>query len=889
MSAKKNTQRVPIAEVQEEYPNNGFISYWNHLRNVESGYKKGIWRWLYALFTMFSRILKDAGIELSFLLIFGAIIMYMGQGRDLVVSLFEPDNIYTKWRIFWTVMSAVSLSVAMWIVPAFLFQYRDKLNKRNGYKSVFKRHMFFAHRVLPLVPFWLLASVLFNGPGTIWLFMALSFLQLLLLAFFHRKMTDKILRWLWFTFITILLIAGSIYFNNIFEKTYNEAKITLAVILYLVAFLLHFLFHEMDLKIIREHQRSVNDDRPSFTRHLLNSSIYTFVWAIHITLTILFFIDYDLHLAPESMMLYIFSLYVFIIDLIIYTINLKPQGKLIATTVLIILIVLYATPVLNFNVSHYSLDSFTSAKSESGVLGDDGRFSFEQRYRILKDKIDSNKTGQPYPIILVSGEGGGSRAGFWLSQNIINFDYYTKGRFREHIFSLSTVSGSSVGLSTLFTYWELTKDTSEVNSAWLEFPEKVYANNFVGNSVKGMLLTDFWKSIIPRGEYVTDRNSLLQDEESYYTQLAANKILTRDSSNDEPDIDVKDRILCKDFMDFFYERDPETKKLKIADKPLVFINSCRSNDGRRSIVSPIRLTDSVFNDAIDIAGFMYENTTCKSKEKEKCKNHRNRLSFGQACNLSELFPGFSAPAYIDSLGSFVDGGYHENSGLKTTLDVYTNLREALERDTLLGKCEIYILYFKNGGGEKNLYKHTKSDLPIKLPLKALTSQPFEGSASYFEEKARYVNGLRFFSIRLNNEIIKNLNDFTSTSLNTASRKIEKEILDDLRTEPTDTTLQFPLARWLSKSVIKRMRLATFPVKVNPTEDDDRVHCLLQKINAFHSFARDHGDLKPFWEWSPKSKILLEQQGTKCDFSEIKIKLDTPADSVRIKMGKGKLY
>jgi hypothetical protein len=852
-----------LPSMQRAYPNNGLRSYWQHLRNG-STYKTGFWKTAHAFFQLSWQVLKDAGIELTFLFIFWIIITQMSQGRDLIVSLFEPDNIYTKWRIFWTVISAVSLSVAMWMVPAFIFQYRDRLNqKRSSYTSVFKQHLFFAHRFLPLIPFWLLASVLFNHPGTTILFILISGLQLGLLYLFHIKVRKQSIRRLYASGVALLLAIAIWYFNSIFEKTYTEAKVVLSVILYLVAFLLHYMFHEADFKIIREHQEENRKGFNLFWRYSGNSLLYIGILLLHVAVTWQLFRDYKLPLAPESMMLYIFSLYVFMIDLAIYAINLKPQGKfIVALAAILIVACFYYSPKINFNVSHYALDShYDPEKGDTSMLRGAGRLTFEKRYEKLRDKIRANTSGEPYPIVLVSGEGGGSRAGFWLSQNLINFDFYTSGKFRDHIFSISTVSGSSVGLSTAFTFWDMTEGQPKIDSNWLEFPLEVYSNNFVGSSIKGLLLTDLWKSLIPWGRYETDRNSFLQDEESYYTQLAAQRVLKQAERGEEPDIATNQRILCRDFMNFFY--DTAGGKLDFRDRPLVFINSCRSNDGRRGIISPIRLTDSVFNDAVDIAGYIYENSACDHSDKKSCDSHRRNISLGQACNLSELFPGFSAPAYIDSLGSFVDGGYHENSGLKTTLDVYTSLTDALERDGLQDDCEIYIMYFKNGSGEKNLYKGIKSELPITLPLKALTSQPFEGSASYFEEKARFVNRLNFFSIRLNNKLIKDTSGATTTEADAKKMKIEEQILNDLRTEPNDSTLKFPLARWLSKSVIKRMRLATFPVKVNPTDDDARVHYLLQKIVSFNDVAPVV--LTPFHDWTPKADSLIRRQNVKKDF------------------------
>jgi hypothetical protein len=94
-------------------------------------------------------------------------------------------------------------------------------------------------------------------------------------------------------------------------------------------------------------------------------------------------------------------------------------------------------------------------------------------------------------------------------------------------------------------------------------------------------------------------------------------------------------------------------------------------------------------------------------------------------------------------------------------------------------------------------------------------------------------------------------------LKKSEQNIEEEILYDLRTESDDNTLNFPLARWLSKSVIKRMRLATFPIKVNQQEDDKRMFGLLKKIISIHGTR--HAPYYPFMKWTPNAVHLILQQ------------------------------
>jgi hypothetical protein len=831
--------------IQKIYPNNGFRSYWKDLsKRTSLGNDNRFSKWMTWFQTaskLTGQVLKDAGIELFFLLIFWYIITKMGQGRDLIVSLFEPNGIYGKIRIVYTILSVISFSVSMWIIPAFLFQEKDRRNYSSRYyRSIFKEHLFFVHRVLPLIPFWLLAFVLFNGKGVAILFIGLSLIQLTLLFLFNEKVKDPEKRKWYFVAILLLFAISFTYFFFIYQKTYMLSKIVLASILYLISFLMYFIYHEVDNRILDEHRKPDDLNISTFNKYKINSLFYLGSLTIHLLIvTFIFTARRIVPIAPESILLYIFSLYVFIIDLFVYFINVSTRRKFIATLVIIfIFLFIYINDSINLNVKHYTIDTI----SVSSVLKGNERLTFKERYAILKERIQSYKGKESYPIILISGEGGGSRAGMWFSQNLINFDRSTQGRFRDHIFSISTVSGSSVGLSTVFSFWEETGNGGSIDQRWENLPSKVYANNFVGSSISGLLLTDFWKLLVPWVNWTRDRNSMLQDEEAYYTQLACFEVREGRKMNRNESISLNQCLLKKDFMNFFYDTTSGILDFR-RDRPLVFINTCRSNDGRRGIISPIKLGNDVFNDAIDIAGYLYEDSVCDYNRKKLCNSNKRNISLGQACNTSELFPLFSAPAYIDSLGSFVDGGYHENSGLKTTLDIYQMLKDTLSTDSdLTGRYKIYIVYLKNGSSEKDLYKPHPSKTPITQPLKALFSQPFEGSASYFEEKTKFVNNkdqlVQYIEVRLNNSRI--VKDSAITNKDTIIEKqILRDLLSSIDTTKKDTVLNFPLARWLSKSVIQRMRRDAVEQLSNWSKNrNDSLITLLKSINRIYDTVQD---------------------------------------------------
>lgn len=809
------------------------------------------------------RTLKDAGVELMFLLAFWCILVKMSQGRDLVVSLFEPEGLYGKTRILFTALAVISLSVSMWIIPAYLFQKRELATKSQAKPQFpFQEHLFFMHRTLPLIPFWLLAAVLFNGFD--WLFVFLSIAQMALLYYLNQVIVSHTMRRRFVGVMTVALIILFIYFFNIFQQQYNGAKVVLTIILYLLAMIMFQLYNMADNSVLAEHSRGVFAGQTLKRKYKLNTILYYTVAAIHLVVILLIvFMPFSLGIAPESMLLYMFSVYVFVIDLAVYMINISKKRQVVAAVIGLIIFGLVQFNIWKVNVSQYTMDANDQGTAFTARFRD----NFADRYAALKEAIDANPVDStPYPIILVSGEGGGSRAGMWFSQNLINFDYATGGKFRNHVFSMSTVSGSSVGLGTVLTFWDHTRNDKTIDSNWVKLPAAIYANNFVGGSIRGLLLTDLCKSIFP-GRWTNDRNSILQDEEADATARAILQVKGDPHYND-CELPRNQLTLKRDFMSFFYDKVNGQMQYR-PHTPIVLINTCRSNDGRRGVFSSIRMRESYFNEALDLAGYLYEDSICFDNGIRKCMGHKKPISLGQACNTSELFPMFSAPVYIDSLGSFVDGGYHENSGLKSTLDIYQQLKTELANNPPSKKYKIYILYLKNGSAEKQLYKALRSEATFFQPLRALFNQPFEGSASYFEEKAKCIsdidsNCVAFVPVYLESKVVTNPN-ITGIKGSAQARQRETEILKDLITDivpnadgTKDTLLNFPLARWLSKTVINRIQMCAIPENQKATTIG-----LLNAVKQVNSVSRTYDE--PFKNYPVHQELKVEEADLKKKF------------------------
>ena len=206
-------------------------------------------------------IIRDAAIELLLLVLFGMIVLKMSQGRDLIVSMFEPGGLYTVGRILLTILSLFAFSVSMWIIPAVIFEWRFRFKKRiRTSVDPFKQHLFFAHRVLPLIPFWLVAFALFNDNG--WLFISLALLEVILFVGIGAlEKTPKAFSYL-FVALCVITIGFIIYFCVSYRQEYLSVKRALAVILYLLSIILFMVYYQMDKRILKEHFEGESTRRP---------------------------------------------------------------------------------------------------------------------------------------------------------------------------------------------------------------------------------------------------------------------------------------------------------------------------------------------------------------------------------------------------------------------------------------------------------------------------------------------------------------------------------------------------------------------------------------------------------------------------------------------------
>ena len=281
---------------------------------------------------------------------------------------------------------------------------------------------------------------------------------------------------------------------------------------------------------------------------------------------------------------------------------------------------------------HYAIEPVRATLDNRPDLESHIEQWFEQR----KEQILS--ADQHYPIILVSAEGGGSRAGLWSFLVHSYLQNSSPNYFRDHLFLLTGASGGSVGNSMFYAQAaELHRNPynysflMEKESAFRYKASALYNENFLSSSVAGLLGRDLLQSIANRFSY-DDRGRLLEEEweEGHFKHISNSK---------------NDPLLAKEFLSFYQSGRNGLKP------PLLIINTTHVQSGQYYLISPV-----VFDNIADFNGL----NDFLSEMQQVLPEQSVMLS--TAMSLNARFPHISPAGRVHKLGQFVDSGYYDNIG-----------------------------------------------------------------------------------------------------------------------------------------------------------------------------------------------------------------------------------
>ncbi|WP_062060338.1 hypothetical protein [Aquimarina longa] len=441
---------------------------------------------------------------------------------------------------------------------------------------------------------------------------------------------------------------------------------------------------------------------------------------------------------------------------------------------IIVILCLFSSRFFSKNSDHYQL----SLKPSTVI-----RPPIEQyMYHWIKNRVPLIKGREgKFPVLLVSSEGGGSRAGLWSF--LVHSYLYEKSKgkyFEENLLSLTGASGGSVGNAMFFAEAQHAKlknkkakfkGIAHHKYASLKYKASaIYKENYLSVALLSLLGRDLFKEITALFNF-RDRGQLL--EEQWSTTYKQHFL----ESSDED-------ILQKEFLSFYKNVTNKNGLIKQHYiPPLLFINTTHTQTGNYNIISPVRyshlrplmgMTDFIGNLQISYPNMSIGLSTAM----------RINASFPYITPVGEVKKkSQSSTSYSDQ---YADAGYYDNIGGVVSKGIEEIFRKVVQDSFPLLENKIKIKHLLIVNDKE--HKIMKTQAQFEAPLTTL-------------QNVRYGHTQEIIKKLGSNSIIKLKPTMIPLS---KSKKLNKETL---LIKPV-----LPLGRYLSTVAIRSMEARLNEVK-----------------------------------------------------------------------------
>jgi hypothetical protein len=283
------------------------------------------------------------------------------------------------------------------------------------------------------------------------------------------------------------------------------------------------------------------------------------------------------------------------------------------------------------------------------------QLSFEAWLGSRQDLGYYTERHQPYPVFIVAARGGGIYA---ASQEAIFLSRMQDQcpNFSQHLFAISGVSGGSVGAALFSSLarqfaqnrpWEPCNFDNPTTGVTESHAKSFLEEDFLAPIVAAALFPDLLQRFLPIPVGATDRGKALA------------KGMEQAWQNTQPG---SENPFEEGFLNQWNAQ---------SAAPALLFNTTEVGNGRRFVISPFPILPSIPPAASQTEWFYQTKETFPpSGERAKPVTHDLRLS--EAAGVSARFPWLLPAAAIARDGKLVrlvDGGYHDNSGIETALNV----------------------------------------------------------------------------------------------------------------------------------------------------------------------------------------------------------------------------
>lgn len=262
----------------------------------------------------------------------------------------------------------------------------------------------------------------------------------------------------------------------------------------------------------------------------------------------------------------------------------------------------------------------------------------------LLEKLDQSQGDRPYPVFVVAAAGGGIRAAYWTASVLGRIADESNGTWPDHLYALSGVSGGTVG-STLHAVQIAESDSSpqKLPANFLTRGQNSLRADILSPVVAYLLFPDLLQRFLFYGFSVTDRARAIE--------------LAMETAVADPKGVNSDRF-ARGFLELWSNK---------ANVPVLLLNTTIVETGQRGIISNLKI-DGTFTDAVDLLDD---------------ELHTQDMPLSTAAHMSARFTYVSPAATIRYSKSgkvwdhVVDGGYFENSGAVTAVELMEGLSEVV--------------------------------------------------------------------------------------------------------------------------------------------------------------------------------------------------------------------
>jgi hypothetical protein len=268
-----------------------------------------------------------------------------------------------------------------------------------------------------------------------------------------------------------------------------------------------------------------------------------------------------------------------------------------------------------------------------------------------------SRAGKPVPMIIIATAGGGIRAAYWTDTVLerIETDLNARGQsLQDLIFAISGVSGGSVG-SMEYVAALHDRATSQSQAR----PTAFLQSDFLAAAIASLVFVDGRSNFLPALGQI-DRGTAL--ERSFEKGSAG--------------------YLAHAFLSFF----PDANTASKLWRPSLLLNATHQETGRRIIASNIKIERDVFLDSFDEFDLLGSDLHAST-----AVHNSARFTYVSPAGKLELKGGNSFLFGETNRGYVIDGGYFENYGALTALELAREARAQIEKEKGVGAVKLIIL------------------------------------------------------------------------------------------------------------------------------------------------------------------------------------------------------